>query len=693
MGFSLFAVAASPANVLPSAKDINDLAGKAPLITDTFVRDSFELRMAYEYTDRFTNPNDKNKLHNLAKKAAEHLQTTAKKQQKLKTQIEDYQGNDWDDKYGSTGLWRKLSADLYTTSLNKCQIDYYRALAAEQPQKNEILYKILVEIDSPNHVPGFRELLKGKTFALLAQTEPTYKAQAIKQFDMFRFNSDIQLPTRAEIEKIKLIGSAKPHQLDTLVETLQQNRSRFHFELNLSLAFLQQRLNSPEAFEKTVNLFPETKGLLGKLILSDLSARFVQDKLDEPALSQISVFEAKLAALTAWRSDTDDYKTLLEHLLSKENFQTPLILYVTAVKFADSSPAKAIDLLIKASKLQKANSSDKLQIPAEEIAAQAVQLAYNLFIENRRHSASALSAFENYTAIAAAKIDPELEYLYTIVLNSCGQTENAENLLQKIADRPAGSYRNKAKLDLFIQQNQLKDKDSARKFLDILDKIEFADDPNLTILKSKALRHLGKLNNSANCLLKVIAPDRCYIAGETMELLTQAVDNIEQFQKDDSSFIANCKTLAQFCCDCLSAPAKQTAQFLLIEISLLVPTKTNTELLTFEKLLNDIADDGTSENINFVRCRARLLTAQHKFPEAAELWNKICATRKNEFPAETNRNWKWWRAKFYELHCRAKSTSASKNNILHTIDVLENSFADIPPLWAEKLNSLKEKIK
>jgi len=43
--------------------------------------------------------------------------------------------------------------------------------------------------------------------------------------------------------------------------------------------------------------------------------------------------------------------------------------------------------------------------------------------------------------------------------------------------------------------------------------------------------------------------------------------------------------------------------------------------------------------------------------------------------------------------CLAKIPRPHKKDILHTIEVLENSFADIPPLWAEKLNSLKQQCR
>ena len=130
------------ANAIPTAEDINRLAETAKLTVDTFMQDSFKLRMGYEYSGRFSDPNDKENLRRLAQKASDRLQTIADEQRKLKEQIEDYQGDDWDARYGSTGLWRKLSADIYTTKLSKCEVDYYLAMASRQPQRNNILHRV-----------------------------------------------------------------------------------------------------------------------------------------------------------------------------------------------------------------------------------------------------------------------------------------------------------------------------------------------------------------------------------------------------------------------------------------------------------------------------------------------------------------------------------------------------------------------
>ena len=106
--------------------------------------------------------------------------------------------------------------------------------------------------------------------------------------------------------------------------------------------------------------------------------------------------------------------------------------------------------------------------------------------------------------------------------------------------------------------------------------------------------------------------------------------------------------------------------------------------------MNKIAKGGLGKSIDFIRCKARLKAGQAEFGEAAVLWAKVCEMRKSDSMPENERSWQWWRAKFYELECLAKEKDESKKQVLHTIEVLENSFTDIPPFWAEKLNILKQ---
>ena len=50
------------ADSLPTAQDINDAAQKAKQIYDSFFTQTFTIRMQYEYSGRFLNPQDKDTL-------------------------------------------------------------------------------------------------------------------------------------------------------------------------------------------------------------------------------------------------------------------------------------------------------------------------------------------------------------------------------------------------------------------------------------------------------------------------------------------------------------------------------------------------------------------------------------------------------------------------------------------------------
>ena len=144
--FLMLSLSASSANRLPCTKDVNSLGQKCRLTVDTFMHQSQRLRLGYEFSGKFVNNSDRQELYELANTAGEALLTIASQQQKLKNQIEDYQGDDWDGRYGQTGLWRKLSKELAITKLNKCEIDYYLAVSSLPQQREKTLQAILKQI-------------------------------------------------------------------------------------------------------------------------------------------------------------------------------------------------------------------------------------------------------------------------------------------------------------------------------------------------------------------------------------------------------------------------------------------------------------------------------------------------------------------------------------------------------------------
>jgi len=229
------------AEPIPTAADINALAEKAKLTVGLFMHESISLRIGFEYSGKFLSQGDKDKLYQLAKTTSDELQAIADSQRKSKSQIEDYEGNDWDEKFGQTGLWRKLSANLYTTNLNQCEIDFYAALCAEQPDANNALHDILARLKSLNqiHDTAYLQFLKARVLARLARTDPTHKPLAKRQFDELMERSDMKHTTvfKIEIARIKLLGLTGPNQLMKLADDIAKSNSTNDYELILSLAY------------------------------------------------------------------------------------------------------------------------------------------------------------------------------------------------------------------------------------------------------------------------------------------------------------------------------------------------------------------------------------------------------------------------------------------------------------------------
>lgn len=745
LAFSLLASPAGGAETLSTAEDIDKLAEAAKSIVSGFKTASNELRFQYEYSGRFLKPIDKEELLASATGASEQLRKIAESQRELKSRIEEYEGDDWEDRYGATGLWRKFFADLYVTNVNRLETDFHVALHGDQVNRNDMLRQMPARIDAleQDYSTPYLQLLRAKALGLLASKDPAYESLARQQFDMLLDRSDMQQSTafRITIERIKLFGPGDNDRLAQLAQELAQSDVNDP-ELLLSIACLQHRLNMPQAFEETVNLRPAMLDkFIGVLALRDLKYRFEHSELD---LGKTSVFEVELAVQAAGRDVPDDWVGLLRYLVQSERFRTPLTLYVTALACAEVSPAEAASLLIQAAQMQEAGWSKRLGIEAETIAEQAAKLACNAYAGGRLDERAVLDIFDSFQRIAGQRADDELEYCYATALMAAGQKEKATELLRKIAAAPQASRRCWAKLDLiagtithdhYTDPNKkaevLKDlldllttcsdqndpgnvrpeairiycellldspeTNEAQKALGILTDPEVRDNPGLKALKSKALRYLDRLGESAECLAAICRGDNPEYALEAEKLLVAVIEKIEQLQDDSADFPQlhkNSFEIARYC-ERISLssygliPVGQ-ARLYVAEISLFGAAKEPQKLDQIEELLDALPDEYRKGNAGFLRCRARLLTGRGKFADAAGLWTQVAGAEKRRSATPNQRNDQWWRAKYYELFCFSKIPETQNKDVVHNIEVLQSSFADIPPLWAERLNLLKQ---
>jgi len=743
---SLAAFAASSSGSLPTAEDVEQLAQEMKQTAEAFSKESIELRFQHEYSGRFLSERDRERLEGLAKRASDKLIEIADSQEKLKKQIEEYEGGDWDQRYGETGLWRRLFADIYATNVSRCEIDLHSALCAKGPIQGRMLRGVLARIKSlsETHDAAYLQLLKARVLGLLDRGDTGYGSAAAKEFDLLSERSDMRHSTvfRIEVERIRLIEPAATDRLARLTDEIAQNAEAKDFELVLSLAILQRRLSQIEAFERTVGMWPEIEGILGSLALRDMGCRLEEGQLD---LGKISVLEAELAARTAWSQGFKASGKLLGRLAAAERFQKPLILYVAALATADISPAEAVSLLVKAAELQNEKPSERLSIGANVIAEQACRLVCSLYADGRYEARAVRGVLEDCRQISGGWTDEELDYCYATAVGEAGDREKATELLRKIAESPQARRRYRARLDLIKNRlvdvhgskqmktgiiEELRDllddcteeddagvrgeamrmyceivlesqgRAEAQKVLGLLSEAELGNDPNLNVFKSKALRHLDRPAESAECLAAICETANAEHVVEAAKVLEVTLGQIEELtagSADSAKLVGNCLAVARYCQGVAQSsggliPVDQ-ARLYVAEMLILGAGANRLKPAQAGRLLDEVSEENKQGNPDYLRCHARLSMQLGGFSEAATLWAKVARIEKGRPVAAGCRTWQWWRAAYYRLYCFSKMPQTRAKDVQHNIEVLLNSFADIPTLWAERLNLLAEQCR
>ena len=665
----------------PSPESIRQIISASKLEWEKFENETLMLRMQFDLSGRLLNDRDKTFFCGLAANARNHLDQYVNQQQALLEQIDKYEGADWEQKYGSTGLWRHLAAAVEATGLNRDQTDYLHSIICEGSQPSDL---------------SREQLFKRK------------------------LRSDLGLcdALKVSMEQIKLFGHPEPNDLNNIAKSLYESECKDK-EMLLSLAILQRKF-APDQLRKTLSRSPQTVILLGKLLLAELSSRFSQSPVDVN-FESISPVDAELAATAALQTDLNLYADLITTLAQSDRFQTPAVLYAAAISFQDSRPQKTVELLIKASNLQLQRRNELLTITPEQMAQRAFELGYQEFTENPDDYKPAINAFENYSRIAPDKIDEQTQYLYATLLYNCNKISEAVETFGQLANQSQSLWRDAATLELLkIELNEtaapavitrlhdfilgctrpeereiqirlesmnlycqfLLDRDTneaTEKVLDILNTALPTPGLPYELYRAQAFQQLGLLEESARFMSKAIDVNNNSIAPQAVSLLSEILNKIELWQQNACDFnemLENCARLAKYARELINGT--QTT-LILIEISIL------------QGKTGEI--DFPPADVNWPRPKARLLMAQGDFEQSARLWTKIAEMRRNDLQTPNQKSYGWWQAKFYELDCLSKIPHSDKQDITHTIEVLHNTYSSIPLPWAEKFNRLKEQLR
>ncbi len=723
----------------PTAEDVGNIAALTDLTTEVFNRTSGPARLAFDCMGRFSSPADRQRLNEAALTAARQYKSVAQLQRELKNRIEQYPEPDWEQKYGKSGLWRRLYTDLHKSTLKKCEMDFYAAVTGE-PEKAEDRLRAMLEetvaLSSVHSSPNLK-LLTARTLALLGETDQIARANAKKIYDELESSARANKAVvfRAAVEKARFLAAPAPSTLDSLVERVAKSRLRDNRRLALSIVFLQQQFGSAEAFENAVAKLPEVADSAGSLILAELFHAHSTQTLEPEALSR---FEAELAAAAALNGRIENYRPLFSDLIAHPPLRTRPVLYATAVASASAEGPKAVDLLIAASTDTTERRIKLIDVDPNEIAARAARLACNMVLNENEPPQTALKAFDNYFKLAGEPYDQTIRYLHAVVLKKAGRTEQSGQILKQVAAEAQGPTRHRAELDLIqdaidrrtdddsterarllqrldVLIGELKsgqtfydlyieavttccmlllesdDVASSRKVMALLEPIEHPDNADLVVIKSRALQNLGQTATSLSYMVIACKGDPGHCAGPGLAKLGRTLERIEALQATRHDFeviIRHGVELASVCRENTSGAVADLAGTYLAEFKVFAAEYDPMALHRAATILDEITAR-TKPDVDLARARARVLMKQSQYGLAAALWDLIAASTKADIAHAQSRPETWWRAKYYQLFCVSKTKPPQDAVIFHTIEVLENSYSEIPRLWSARFTELK----
>jgi hypothetical protein len=123
------------------ANTIADLADKSKNALDNFFSETLYQRLAVEYHNEELSNKYKTAVADAAQKYAQTLAQILAEQLELKKEIEDYNSGDWEQRFGTTGVWNNLKSEISNSQTRLNCLDGFRTF-------NKVIYADAFETDA-----------------------------------------------------------------------------------------------------------------------------------------------------------------------------------------------------------------------------------------------------------------------------------------------------------------------------------------------------------------------------------------------------------------------------------------------------------------------------------------------------------------------------------------------------------------
>ncbi len=476
----------------------------------------------------------------------------------------------------------------------------------------------------------------------------------------------------SEFDKLERALLTADDNFEQLVENLAKSDRAGDYEIVLRLAFAWRKSGQTEAFSKITDIWPAAGDYLGKLVLERLSRLIEQNK----SIYGFNAGEIELAAKAAW-SSSKNHTDALAAMLDYRDFRRPIVLYAAAADYADDKPEYSIELLIEACQILDTGYDKMLQMPSREIAGQAAKMAA-IYPE----CDIAYAALDNYLEIAGDDIENAVVYPLIQVLKNCGDESRWARLTRQIAaDGLTDKFSAMATLDLFrLEPDQYEAQEE--KLKEMIAVAKSRDWPDVTdrakITYAELLADTGRADEAVVKLAGVTN-----YSPLAAEILTAFVRDFERhFGPADKSreHAAKINLIVQK----IIQKGIDFCPVLTLEIHIIAQPSDSEKINTLSRQL-DALDQDTIPSADLLRTRARIAAATEQPGQSAKLWAELAQIHRS-----SERNWHWWRAKYYELHQHSQTSAENAEQSRHAATVLLRSSQKIPNPWQELLEALAD---
>ncbi len=642
-----------------SRVDLESEAQKARVIYNDFMSEMLYARISAHYSGFIASDELRKKSAAVCDKSKGELFEVYSRQNQMLKEVEEYEGDNWYEIYGESGLWK--AAKRYPEQ-TKGYIEFVKVYQE---------YCRLVRGDDIQRVVD-------KELGLLRKYSLKERIEVLEGY----YDSWVE----GEGERLadEFIAGGE-------------------FEGSVLLGLKLCRAGYFEYFEKAGSKFgPEkVEWLGGSVVFDDLMNAADDDGVDfVDFVEDKSVYEVSLAfkfrAFESGELKVGEYE-MMSRVPAIEKFQKRSVYFYFAEAVKDYKPYKGLEGYLLSIQSDGELKGSRIYVSRERAAKEAAVLAYKGYQENVMELDSARKALGYYIRLSDGEDRDRFEYVYAGLELEAGNIAEAMEILEKLAGR-GGELSVRARLDIAamgLDENSSDENWLERAGKEVKEIIEEAKGPKDAQQRLRAVRIYcailleKKGDDYRGEVLRVISENgfEDELVGqavwamvdlgryeEAADRLSRAVGEGKEELKDECEYLVyavNCRLEEEI------ITAKRGEQFVknldkcaaftggagLAEVKLMILAQRKGWEKTAGRRLQVYEDKYGGQDLEYLKCRGFYEEKKGNWDQAVKVWSRVCGG------GDFGNQWQQ-QGKYHQLYCSWRGGLVQPDELKRIVDVL-----------------------